>query len=170
MKTIINVFGLLFISMILISCGGGSGEKSSDAETSTKTESSDALPAQTENTENDVKLQQYVVQGKEIYKTYCLACHQSEGQGLAKLYPPLANSDWLKANPEKAVCGIRYGQYDPITVNGVQYNQIMPPIPTLSDLEIAEVITYVSNSWGNNAGLYDVKQVTEWLNACEKKP
>ncbi len=165
MKTVIKLF-VAVIVIGLYSCGGG-GEKGSSS--SSEKPAPKAETSSSAGSEDDVKLQQYMVAGKEIYKTYCLACHQSEGQGLAKLYPPLAKSDFLAANPDKAACGIRNGQFEPITVNGVKYTQVMPPIPTLSDLEIAEVVTYVSNSWGNNAGLIGVKQVTEWLNNCEKQ-
>ncbi|XOV91939.1 MAG: c-type cytochrome [Bacteroidota bacterium] len=164
MKKLTNLISAIII-VSLFACGGSS-EKSSSS--STKEEKPAAAETKASSGEDDIKLQQYVVAGKEIFKTYCLACHQAEGQGLAKLYPPLAKSDFLIANPDKAACGIRNGQFDPITVNGVQYNQVMPPIPTLTDLEIAEVLTYVSNSWGNEAGLIEVKQVTEWLNACKK--
>ncbi len=166
MKTLTKLIAVTLI-IGLYSCGGG-GEKSTSGSSSTD-KSAPKEEKSTAAAGDDVKLQQYIVAGKEIYKTYCLACHQAEGQGLAKLYPPLANSDYLKANPDKAACGIRNGQFEPITVNGVQYTQVMPPIPTLSDLEIAEVVTYVSNSWGNNAGLIEVKQVTEWLNNCKKQ-
>lgn len=167
MKTLTKLIAVLFI-LGLYGCGGG-GEKGTSGTSSTEKSAAKAEPSASAGGEDDVKLQQYIVKGKEIYKTYCLACHQAEGQGLAKLYPPLAKSDFLEANPDKAACGIRNGQFKPITVNGVEYTQVMPPIPTLSDLEIAEVITYVSNSWGNNAGLIGVKQVTEWLNNCEQQ-
>lgn len=167
MKTITNLIPAVIL-FVLFACGGSSEKNSSSSNSATEEK---PIPAETKaasGSEDDVKLQQYMVAGKEIFKTYCLACHQSEGQGLAKLYPPLAKSDYLMANPDKAACGIRNGQFEPITVNGVKYTQVMPPIPTLTDLEIAEVITYVSNSWGNNAGLIEVKQVTEWLDACKK--
>ena len=165
MKKITNTLVLAMI-LILTACGGGSDKKSESS--NPLEEKAKAIAEKSAEGSDDVKLQQYMVAGKEIFKTYCVACHQSEGQGLAKLYPPLAGSDYLLANLDKAVCGVRNGQFDPITVNGVEYNQIMPGIPNLTDLEIAEVITYVSNSWGNDAGLIDVKQASKWLEECKK--
>ena len=153
--------------LTLAACGGGTDKQSQSSNALEEKAKAIAEKKSTEGSD-DVKLQQYMVAGKEIFKTYCVACHQSEGQGLAKLYPPLAGSDYLLANLDKAVCGVRNGQFDPITVNGVEYNQIMPGIPNLTDLEIAEVITYVSNSWGNDAGLIDVKQASKWLEDCKK--
>ena len=169
MRTISKI-GVVTLLFILASCGGGSNNNENDQSTAGKSleDKAKAIASKPAESSDDVKLQQYMVQGKEIYKTYCIACHQSEGQGLAKLYPPLTGSDYLMANLERAACGVRNGQYDPITVNGVQYSQIMPGIPSLSDLEIAEVITYVSNSWGNNAGISDVKDVSKWLEACKQ--
>ncbi len=173
MKTTTKLIAAI-IALSLYACGGSSEKSTASNEpnkkespTNTNVEKSSS-PAASSNSEDDMKLKQYIVAGKEIYKTYCLACHQSEGQGLAKLYPPLAKSDYLIANPDKAACGVRYGQFDPITVNGVKYNQIMPGIATLSDLEIAEVVTYISNSWGNEAGLISVKDVSKWLEACKQ--
>ncbi|MBV6644456.1 MAG: cytochrome c [Cyclobacteriaceae bacterium] len=117
--------------------------------------------------ETKIKYQQYLVQGKELYGTYCMNCHQENGQGLARLYPPLAKSDYLFNNIPRAACIVKNGQSKGITVNGVEYNQMMPGLGHLSNLEIAEILTYVTNSWGNENGLVSVQNVEKWTAACQ---
>jgi nitrite reductase (NO-forming) len=87
--------------------------------------------------------------GKEIFGTTCFACHQSEGQGIPSTFPPLAKSDYLNADPKRAIKTILHGLSGEITVNGHKYNNVMPS-QNLSDDEIANVMTYIYNSWGNN--------------------
>jgi mono/diheme cytochrome c family protein len=114
----------------------------------------------------DPKFQQYFVQGQVLYEKHCSNCHQKNGQGLGRLYPPLASSDFLQNNFEKSLCLIRYGMEGEITVNGKSYNKRMPTIPSLTDLEIAEIATYISNSWGHEQGLIDVAKSAKILDAC----
>ncbi|MHC0445534.1 copper-containing nitrite reductase [Flavobacterium sp. 3-218] len=87
--------------------------------------------------------------GKEIFGTTCFACHQSEGQGIPSTFPPLAKSDYLNADSKRAIKTILHGLTGEVTVNGKKYNNIMPA-QNLSDDEIANVLTYIYNSWGNN--------------------
>jgi nitrite reductase (NO-forming) len=87
--------------------------------------------------------------GKEIFETTCFACHQSEGQGISNTFPPLAKSDYLNADSKRAIKTILHGLSGEITVNGQKFNNIMPS-QNLSDDEIANVMTYIYNSWGNN--------------------
>ena len=119
--------------------------------------------------ETKLKFDQYMVNGARIYQANCANCHQSQGEGLAKLYPPLAGSDYLLENIPRAACIIKNGQFQKITVNGITFNQMMPAMPGLTNLEIAEVITFISNSWGNKGGFQSVKEVDKWLQACEQK-
>ena len=86
--------------------------------------------------------------GKEIYGRTCFACHQAEGQGIPTVFPPLAKSDYLNADPKRAIDGVLHGKTGEITVNGKKYNNIMTS-QNLSDDEVANVLTYVYNSWGN---------------------
>lgn len=109
------------------------------------------------------KFQKYLIQGSDLYKLNCASCHQKDGQGLKKLIPPLANSDFLKANQAESIKLIRNGATKSITVNGIAYTPTMPPHPNLTNLEIAEIITYVNNSWGNEFGFVDGKKVEEYL-------
>lgn len=90
--------------------------------------------------------------GKRVFLSVCFACHQSEGQGLPGVFPPLAGSDFLKADKSRAIRIPIKGLSGPITVLGKQYNNIMPPQTQLTDAQIADVLTYVMNSWGNDLG------------------
>jgi len=87
--------------------------------------------------------------GKQVYTQTCFACHQAEGQGIPNAFPPLANSDYLNANVNRAIKIILEGKTGEIIVNGVTYNSIMTA-QTLTDEEIANVLTYVFNSWDNS--------------------
>jgi cytochrome c551 len=101
---------------------------------------------------SSIKFRQYYVQGEKLYQKHCSNCHQKDGTGLGLLYPPLAKSDYLEQNFDSVICLIRYGRSGPIIVNGKKFDQPMPPIPALGDLEIAEITTYIYNTWGNEPG------------------
>ncbi|GAB3544628.1 c-type cytochrome [Spirosoma fluminis] len=117
--------------------------------------------------QEEIKRQQYITEGILVYKNNCANCHQDKGQGLAELYPPIAGSDYL-AKKDSVICLIRYGQQGPIVVNGKHYNRVMPAQPQLSDLEIAELVTYIYNQWGNETKRTDVKTVTPILARCKQ--
>ena len=120
-----------------------------------------------EQRQEDMKMQQYMVMGKKLYIQHCSACHQPQGEGLAKLYPPLNKSDYMKENLEEVICMIRYGKTAPIVVNGIKYTQPMPGIHSLTNLEIAEIATYIYNSWEHDRGMINVKEVDRILSDCE---
>jgi cytochrome c551 len=109
------------------------------------------------------KLSQYAVQGKSLYEQYCANCHQQNGTGLGRLYPPLKNSEYLKKDPATLADIIRNGIQGSILVNGNEYNQPMSGNPALTDLEIAEILTYINVSWGDGR-LIDVKSVAQKIN------
>lgn len=94
-------------------------------------------------------LAQKIKDGKQVYMGTCFACHQAEGQGIAGAFPPLAKSDYLNADTKRAIGIVLNGKTGEITVNGQKYNSVMTR-QTLSEIEIADVLTYVYNSWGNN--------------------
>lgn len=116
---------------------------------------------------SSTKFEQYYVQGEQLYIKNCSNCHQRDGTGLGLLYPPLNNSDYLLHNFEKVVCIMRYGKKGELIVNGKSFNKEMPGIPVLTDLEIAEIATFIYNSWNNERGIIDVTEATNILNACE---
>lgn len=106
-------------------------------------------------------LAEQISSGKEIYMKaapgggLCFSCHQPNGQGLAGQFPPLAGSDWVMGDKEKLIKISLYGLMGPIQVNGVDYNGVMVPpgIPpgSLTDQQVADVLTYIRNDWGNSA-------------------
>jgi nitrite reductase (NO-forming)/hydroxylamine reductase len=97
--------------------------------------------------------------GAEVFNMACVACHQATGEGLPGAFPPLARSDFLLADPERAVGIVVRGLTGEVTVNNVKYNSVMPAMTQLSDQQIADVVTYVLNSWGNKGGSIAVERV-----------
>ena len=87
--------------------------------------------------------------GKKIFMQTCVACHQATGAGIPGAFPPLAKSDYLNKDTNRAIKGVVKGLTGPITVNGKKYNSAMPA-QALSDQQIADVMTYIYSSWGNN--------------------
>ncbi len=87
--------------------------------------------------------------GKQIYSQTCFACHQGEGQGIDGAFPPLAKSDYLNADIDRAIAIVLHGKTGEITVNGDKYNSVMTA-QTLTDEEVANVLTYIYNTWDNN--------------------
>lgn len=103
--------------------------------------------------------------GKAIFATTCIACHGPEGRGVPGVFPPLAGSDFLAADAPRAARIVMKGLTGPVVVNGTTYNSAMPPQP-LDDHQVADVIHYVSNAWGNkNASVAatDVKRLRSSL-------
>jgi mono/diheme cytochrome c family protein len=117
--------------------------------------------------ESSSKFKQYYVHGEQLYKKYCMNCHQADGSGLARVYPPLAQSDYMNSNFKDVICLIRYGKQGELIVNGVTFNQPMPAIPALTDLEIAEISTYIYNTWEHKRGIIEVKDVSSVLQSCD---
>lgn len=92
---------------------------------------------------------QSVEKGKAIYNQTCVACHQATGAGIPGAFPPLAKSDYLNKDVNRAIKGVVKGLTGPITVNGNKFNSAMPA-QALNDQQLADVMTYVYSSWGNN--------------------
>ncbi|NJM14214.1 MAG: cytochrome c [Bacteroidales bacterium] len=81
--------------------------------------------------------------GIALYKKYCLACHQANGQGVPGMYPPIANTNWVYGNKETLIKTVLVGISGPIEVNGEPYNNVMPGHKMLSDKQMADLLTYV---------------------------
>jgi len=117
-------------------------------------------------TTKNTKYQQYYAQGQVLYEKNCSNCHQKNGKGLGLLYPPLASSDYFEKNINTSLCLMKYGKQGEIIVNGKIFNKPMPGVPSLTELEIAEIATYINNSWGGQNGIVEISQVTSALNEC----
>ena len=98
--------------------------------------------------------------GQASYLAQCAACHQPTGQGLPGAFPPLAGSDWLKGKkPSQVAEVVLKGLHGPVVVNGVTYNNVMPPQSGINDADIAAIVTYVLNQWGNPGGSISADEV-----------
>ena len=111
-----------------------------------------------------VTLAERIADGKSIYSTTCYACHQPAGEGLANAFPPLANSDYLNADVDRAIDIVIHGKTGEMVVNGKTYNSVMTA-QTLTDDEIANVLTYVYSTWGNSKKDVTKEMVTKVRNA-----
>ena len=117
--------------------------------------------------ETSINFKRYYVNGKGIYEKNCQNCHGSDGKGLGTLYPPLTDSTYLKLNRNKLACIIRNGQTGTIKINNISYVGIMPGNETLADIDIAQVVVYITNSFGNKQGFYDSEIATKDLKKCK---
>lgn len=106
--------------------------------------------------EQDTELQQSIKRGKAVYMDMCVTCHLPNGEGVSKVYPPLAKSDYLMEKREASIKAVKYGLRGKITVNGVEYRGIMSSLGLYDD-EVADVMNYITNSWGNK----NPKMITE---------
>jgi nitrite reductase (NO-forming) len=97
-------------------------------------------------------------EGRQIFASVCAACHQADAQGMPGIIPPLANSDYLMADPERAIRVLLQGLSGPITVNGRHYQGVMPKLP-LTDAQIAAVLSFVRTNFGNNGAAIDVQEI-----------
>src|SRR5829696_168478 len=97
---------------------------------------------------DEVKLRAQVNRGKLLYLQHCVICHQSSGQGSPGTFPPLAKSDYLTTNTEGSILALVQGLSGGITVNGTNYDGVMPPV-LLDDAKVADVLTYARNAFGN---------------------
>ncbi len=95
-------------------------------------------------------LEQSIADGKEIYNDFCVQCHLDNGEGVSGIFHPLARSDYLINNVELSIRGIKYGLNGPILVNGEEYDGVMQD-QGLDDLEIADVMNFILNNWGNES-------------------
>ena len=108
-------------------------------------------------------IQAIIDKGHEVFSRTCIACHQINAQGLPGIFPPLAGSDFLNADKDRAIEIVLHGKKGPVTVNGKSFNNIMPP-QNLSDDEIAAVLTYVYYSFGNSKKIVKPEEVTKVRN------
>jgi nitrite reductase (NO-forming) len=99
--------------------------------------------------------------GKALFTGTCSTCHQPNGEGMAGVFPPLAKSDYIATDPKRVADIILHGMTGPVTINGQDYNSVMPPMSQLTDDEIANIGTYVLNSWGNPGGKISKAEVAQ---------
>jgi len=145
--------------------------KPADESAEAKEEISSKLP---------VWLANQISAGKEVYMKVgpgggmCFTCHQPTGLGLPGQFPPLAGSDWVLGNKERLIKITMHGLMGEIEVNGVKYNNVMAPpgIPpgSLTDQQIADVLTYIRNDWGNSASSISPEEVANIRESVKDRP
>lgn len=136
----IKIFKFVLLLCIIVSCN--SKEKKT-----TKVE----YPEKTSMKQVNPELEASMERGKSIYNDMCITCHMADGKGVPKAFPPLASSDYLLEKQKESILGIKNGMSGEIMVNGITYNSVMAPLG-LADEEVADVMNYINNSWGNDYG------------------
>jgi nitrite reductase (NO-forming) len=106
--------------------------------------------------------------GQALFAGTCSTCHQPDGKGLAGVFPPLAGSDYLGKGNDALIRVVLNGLSGPVTVNGQDYNSVMPPMSQLTDDEVANILTYVKNSWGNGGGKVTMDEVAKVRGGTER--
>jgi len=117
-----------------------------------------------------ISLEARIAAGRTLYMGTCSACHQPEGQGLDNVFPPLAKSDFLMADKKRAIGIVLNGLSGPVTVNGATINSVMPPMSQLNDDEIAHILTFVRNSWGNRGEPVTAPEVADARASTTRPP
>ena len=100
--------------------------------------------------------------GKTVYTNTCLPCHMADGGGVPRMNPPLAATTYVLGDKAKLIGIVLNGFSEDVEINGQTYSNTMPPQAQLTDAQIADVLTYVRNSFSNKAStvtLADVKAV-----------
>ena len=146
-KFIVSLSMVFFIAISLISCGNNENKKE-QVKTITHTQIAKVLDP----------LEKQILAGKKVYKQTCFACHQANGEGIPNAFPPLAKSDYLNADINRAIDIVLKGKTGEITVNGSKYNSPMIA-QAINSKQIADVLTYVYNSWDNNGTVITTAQV-----------
>jgi mono/diheme cytochrome c family protein len=100
-----------------------------------------------------------MLSGKKVYDMYCQACHQADGNGVPRLNPPLTGTVYVTGNKTRLIDIVLNGLTDPLEINGEEYNNPMAAHSFLTDQQIADVLTYIRNSFGNKAGVVTAAEV-----------
>ncbi|WP_113635041.1 c-type cytochrome [Nubsella zeaxanthinifaciens] len=116
---------------------------------------------------DEIEMAKYLSNGKDIYESRCQNCHGKNGEGLGELAPPLTDTVFLKANKQQLACYIKNGANQPMLINGKTYQEKMPAFKDLHDIDVAQVIVYITNSFGNKQGMYKYEKVAIDLNNCQ---
>jgi mono/diheme cytochrome c family protein len=116
--------------------------------------------------EQTIEFKRYYSAGVEVYQSHCQNCHGANGEGLSSLIPPLTDSVYLKNNKAALPCFIKSGLKGAITIKGKTFDDTMPA-NELTSMEVAQVLTYISNSFGNKLNTIDIQQVEHDLGSCK---
>ena len=117
----------------------------------TKTAEKKTTQTKTTTSSSSAGLKASVDRGQKVYVTHCMGCHQADGAGVPKMNPPLIKTKWVVGDKKELISVILKGMTDPIEIDDEEYHNPMPPLAHLTDQEIADVLTYVRNNFGNKA-------------------
>jgi nitrite reductase (NO-forming) len=117
----------------------------------------------------EVSIERQVQAGEALFSGTCSVCHQLDGRGLPGVFPPLAGSDYFVSDKVRAIDIVINGLTGPIAVNGQDYDSVMPPMSQLNDDEIADILTYALNAWGNDGATITPAEVAE-IRATTRRP
>jgi mono/diheme cytochrome c family protein len=139
-----NLFLLPVFMFMMVSCGGGNQDRNRQQEQQnpSQTKIEPAAPRSATASAHP---------GRKVYEATCLACHMADGSGVPGMHPPLAKTDWVTGDKDRLIRITIQGLSGRIEVNGRVYNSVMPPNGHLSNREIADVLTYIRQDFGNNA-------------------
>jgi nitrite reductase (NO-forming) len=115
-------------------------------------------------------LEDQVKAGGALFAGTCSVCHQPNGQGLEGVFPPLAGSDLLAKDPKRAMHIVLNGLSGAVTVNGKTFNSVMPPMSQLNNDELANILTYVTHSWGNKGYRYSAQELADVRKGTARPP
>jgi mono/diheme cytochrome c family protein len=115
--------------------------------------------------DESIEFRRYYSSGALVYQTHCQNCHGINGEGLSALIPPLTDSIYLKNNKTALACYIKLGLKGQITIKGKKFDDAMPA-NDLSPVEIARVLTYIGNSFGNKLNTINEQAVQADLKKC----
>jgi mono/diheme cytochrome c family protein len=116
--------------------------------------------------EENIEFKRYYSSGALVYQSHCQNCHGANGEGLSALIPPLTDSIYLKNNKNALACYITSGLKGQITVKSKIFDDAMPA-NDLSPIEVAQVLTYIGNSFGNKLNTIDEQAVQADLAKCK---
>jgi len=104
--------------------------------------------------------------GAISYDIHCAKCHGKQGEGIGKLVPPLANTDWIEQNYNQIPCIIQNGLKDSVLIDGVWYNEEMLPHENLNTVQITNITNYITKTFTKDKKFYLQEDIENLLNDC----
>lgn len=102
-----------------------------------------------------------IAKGKALYRQYCISCHQENGSGVPRMNPPLIKTEYVLGDKARLIGVLLKGLNEEVEINGEYYSNPMPSQAALKDQEIADILSYVRNSFGNKASTISAAEVTQ---------
>ena len=112
-------------------------------------------------TSSEEEMDEALLPGMKVYQTYCASCHMMSGKGAPGMNPPLIDTKWVLGDKERLIKVVLNGLSDPIEIKGEIYQNIMASHAFLTDQQIADVLSFIRNNWGNSASYITVDEVAE---------